>query len=114
MVDPRDEFIKRVVPGKSFIDIGGLSHVIHERVSIAAAAGAATITMMDVEGPQCPWWHELEQRLKDRGVTNCEFVIGDVLSTQLEPTEIVHSSGVLYHLPSPIDYIAKLRHITKE
>jgi len=112
--DPRDKYIRRVVAGKTFIDIGGLSNVINERVSTASAAGATSVTMMDVEGPQCPWWNELRQRLKENGVTECDFISGDVLSTELEPREIVHSSGVLYHLPSPIEYIAKLRRITKE
>jgi hypothetical protein len=112
--DPRDEFIRRVVAGKTFIDVGGLSEVIYERVSIAAEAGAATVTMMDVEAPQCRWWNELRQRLEERGVTKCEFISGDIFNTELEPREIVHSSGVLYHLPSPIEYLAKLRRITKE
>ncbi len=114
MTDPRDEYIRRVVAGKGFIDIGGLSNVIYERVSVAAAAGADKVTMMDVEGPECPWWKLLKQRLAERGVQNCEFISGDVLSMQLEPAEIVYSSGVLYHLPCPIDYISKLRRITKE
>jgi hypothetical protein len=56
----------------------------------------------------------LQQRLEERGVTNCDFISGDILTTELEPREIVHSSGVLYHLPAPIAYIAKLRRITTE
>ncbi len=72
MEDPRDKYIRRVVAGKTFIDIGGLSNVINERVSTASAAGATSVTMMDVEGPQCPWWNELRQRLKERGVTECD------------------------------------------
>lgn len=114
MADPRDEYIRRVVPGKSFVDVGGLSNVVNERVSIAAAAGAAKLSMMDVEGPECPWWGLMKQRLHQKGVHDCEFISGDVLTAQLESVDVVHSSGVLYHLPSPIEYIARLRRITKQ
>lgn len=114
MSDPRDEYIRRVAPGKSFIDIGGLSNIVYERVSIAAAAGAAKLSMMDIEGSECPWWGRMKERLEQRGVHDCEFISADVLTTELEPVDIVHSSGVLYHLPSPIEYIARLRRMTKQ
>jgi hypothetical protein len=114
MSDPRDTYIRQVVGGKSFIDIGGLSTVVKERVSIAAQAGASKVALMDVESPACPWWDELRQRLLEKQVLECNFISGDVLSADLECWDVVHSSGVLYHLPNPIEYIRKLRKITKE
>jgi hypothetical protein len=110
--DPRHVFIREVQQGRSFIDIGGLHEARFERVSVAAAAGATKLALMDVEGPDCPWWAQVRERLESKGISNCEFISGDVLSYDLPSVDIVHSSGVLYHLPSPIDYIARLRKVT--
>lgn len=113
--DPRNAFIRRVVPGKTFIDIGGLSNVIYERVSVAAEAGAAAIAMMDVEGPSCPWWPQLHARLQSKGIVlPCECISGDITVEEIRPFDVVLSSGVLYHLPSPMLYLEKLRKVTKE
>ncbi len=60
--DPRERFITRVAAQRTFIDVGGLSNVIYERISAAHAAGASRVAMLDVEKPECEWWSQLEQR----------------------------------------------------
>jgi hypothetical protein len=112
--DPRHAFIARVARDKSFIDIGGLNLGISERVSIAHAAGARSLALMDVERPDCPWWAQVKERLARRGVKECAFISGDVLTYDLGMYDIVFSSGVLYHLPSPLAYLARLKQITRE
>lgn len=112
--DPRHKFIARVVKDKSFIDIGGLSLGNSERVSVAHRAGARSLALMDVEGPDCPWWDLVRERLRVRGVGECAFISGDVLTYELPMYDIVFSSGVLYHLPSPLTYLSRLRRITGE
>jgi hypothetical protein len=112
--DPRHEFIARVARDKSFIDIGGLYLATFERVSVAHRAGARSLTLMDVEGPDCPWWAQVQERFARTGVKDCTFISGDVLTHELPVYDIVFSSGVLYHLPSPLTYLARLRQITGE
>lgn len=112
--DPRNVFIKRVAEGKSFIDIGGLSEVVYERVSVAHAAGARDLALMDVEGPSCPWWPQVRERLTGRGVGECKFISGDIMTSEVTTYDVVYSSGVLYHLPSPVPYLARLRQMTRD
>ena len=113
-VDPREKFISRVARGKSFIDVGGLSNVIYERITSAHRAGASKLSLLDVEPPTCPWWDGMRKRLDENGVGPCEFISADINDKELERFDVVHSSGVLYHLPAPIHYIRKLRNITNE
>ncbi len=114
-MDPREEFILRVCKNKSFIDVGGLSNVINERISSAHSAGARELTLLDVEPLDRPWWQALRSRLDDRGIKDCEFISQDILTAiNLPKYDIVHSSGVLYHLPSPLYYLKPLREITGE
>jgi hypothetical protein len=111
--DPRNVFINRVANGKSFIDVGGLSEIVKERVSVAHAAGACDLALMDVEEPSCPWWGQLRERLTNRGVKECEFISGDIMNCKVTTYDVVHSSGVLYHLPAPMLYLARLRQMTR-
>jgi hypothetical protein len=112
--DPRHTFIARVARSKSFIDIGGLYLGESERVSVAHKAGAHSLALMDVEGPDCPWWTLVKERLARNGVEGCVFISGDVLTHELPTYDVVFSSGVLYHLPSPLAYLSRLRQITGE
>lgn len=112
--DPRHQFIARVVKDKSFIDIGGLYLGLHERCSVAHAAGARSVALMDVEPWQCEWWKQVGERLDSRGVKMCELISGDIMTREMLPYDVVHSSGVIYHLPNPIGYLSRLRQITRE
>lgn len=112
-MDPREQFIFRVSKNKSFIDVGGLYEVVKERISSAHDAGAEQLTLLDIEPLDCSWWRDLRIRLDERGIKNCEFISCDFLvSRDLPKYDIVHSSGMLYHLPSPLHYLKRLREIT--
>ena len=68
MSDPRDAFIARVVRGKSFADVGGLWGTVNEKVSVAHAAGAASLAMVDIS----EWgdrWNEFETRRRQLGAS---------------------------------------------
>jgi hypothetical protein len=115
LMDPREQFIFRVSKNKSFIDVGGLSNVIYERISSAHDAGANQLTLLDVEPLDRPWWSALRQRLDERGIKDCKFISRDFLTAlDLPKYDVVHSSGVLYHLPAPLHYLRRLREITGE
>src|SRR5690242_15432534 len=86
--DPRHVFIRRVTGGRSFIDVGGLSHVINERVSVAHKAGAAGLALMDVESPDAVWWPQLRERLDRKGVGECQFISGDILKQHVATYDV--------------------------
>ena len=54
-MDPRDRFIHEVSKDKSFVDVGGLWGTVNERVSVAHAAGARELAMLDISPPDGKW-----------------------------------------------------------
>ncbi len=46
--DVRDTYIRWVVAGKSFVDVGGPWGTVNEKVSVAHTHGACGLTMIDV------------------------------------------------------------------
>jgi hypothetical protein len=112
MSDPRDIFVSQVASGRSFIDVGGLFQIDRERITTAHRAGATHLALLDLENEACPWWHDMRTHLDKQGVGACDFISADILKADLRAYDIVHSSGVLYHMPKPIEFIRKLRKIT--
>ena len=114
-MDPRDEFLQRVVGGKTFAEIGGLWGATQERVSVAHQFGATQLTMIDVLPPLNEWWKAFDQRMTDMGIADrVSTLSGDIMAMRVGPYDVTHSSGILYHLPSPIDYLIALYRITRE
>jgi hypothetical protein len=112
--DPRDSFIARVTPGRTFVDVGGLVETVKEKVSVAAEHGATRLAMIDVRPEEDDLWRRFRERLEEKGVGSCECVSGDIQKLAVNPFDIVHSSGVLYHLPNPFLYLEKLRELARE
>lgn len=56
--DPRDRFMADVAGGQTFIDLGELFGIVRERISSAHRAGARSLTLLDMEKDDCPWWAE--------------------------------------------------------
>lgn len=114
-MDPRDEFLQRVVDGKSFADIGGLWGTTQERVSVAHHLGATQLTMVDVLPPLNQWWKAFDQRMADMGLADRVVTLsGDILTLRAGPYDVTHSSGILYHMPNPMEYLAALFRLTRE
>ena len=115
--DLRDEYVARVVKGKTFADVGGLWGTIGERVSIAHHHGAASLTMVDIQAEGNEYWQKFEARMQELGVPKYECISTDIcnpnLEKLLEPFDVVHCSGVLYHHPNPMMMLVALRNITK-
>src|SRR5271154_5009100 len=97
--DLRDEYVARVVSGKTFGEVGGLWGTINEKVSVAHQNGATALTMIDIQPPGGELWRKFDGRMADLGIANvrkisrdiCQINEGDVL----EPFDVVHCSGVL-------------------
>ena len=118
MSDVRDTYIAQVVAGKSFADVGGLWGTVNEKVSVAHAHGARTLTMIDVSPPESILWQRFEDRRQSLRLPEVQAISGDVQTlAETSPElrfEIVHCSGVLYHMPEPIRFLRALRKITTD
>ena len=116
-MDVRDDLIREVVAGRSFVDVGGLWGTVNEKVSVAVAAGAESVTMLDITPPDTELWTLLHERLTNLGVNDYARISGDVnkLGNQegFPAFDVVHCSGVLYHHPEPLHLIRSLRKITR-
>lgn len=117
-MDVRDRFVQQVVNGRTFAEVGGLWGTVSEKVSVAHAAGARELTMIDITPAGTHWWQEFEKRREALHVPPIRSVSGDVM--QLVETDatlrfdVVHCSGILYHVPNPLHFLQCLRRITRE
>ena len=118
MRDVRDTYISQVVAGKSFADVGGLWGTVNEKVSVAHTHGASTLTMLDVSPRDSELWILFDERRRTLRIPAVECVSGDILAlSEADPCpqfEVVHCSGVLYHMPEPVRFLRALRKITGE
>lgn len=112
--DARDEFIGRVVAGKIFVDVGGLWGTVRERVSVAHAAGAGEVYMIDVAPPGDELWTRFGDRMQALGVTGYGITSADLHAPGLPEFDVVHCSGVLYHSPNPMATVHALKRLTRE
>src|SRR6185436_16506843 len=111
--DRLPEFIRNHVPGRSFADIGCMWGVNGEYSFIAEAAGATSVTAVDVFGPT----PEFEEKRITRG-SRVRFVLGDATRAgtldEIGEADVVFCAGVLYHHPSPFDLLTALRTICRQ
>lgn len=115
--DPRDAFIARVVKGQTFVDVGGLWGTINEKVSIASRHGASELTMSDICPLDYPLWADFDAHVKKRGVKHVGKLSGDIQKIAAQPNppqfDVVHCSGILYHLPNPLQLLIALRKLSR-
>lgn len=111
--DPGTEFLRGVVSGATFADVGGLIGVQGEKLSVARQLGATGVTMIDVVAPTDPAWMQLRERLERFGVGQYECISGDVYDLELEPFDVVYCSSVLQHIADPVGYLSRLRSLTR-
>jgi SAM-dependent methyltransferase len=116
--DPRDTYIRRVVRDKSFADVGGLWGTVNEKVSVAHKCGASALAMVDVSPPEHELWHLFEERRQALGLPEVQCISADALTiANTSPAvqfDVVHCSGVLYHMPDPMRLLVSLRKISRE
>jgi hypothetical protein len=112
----RRQWIPEAVPGKSFIEVGGLWGVVNEQVTVAHAAGATSVTQIDAAGEDL--WEEFHRRCTAARVAEPRCIVGDIndpaLAASVEPADVVHCAGVLYHCPHPLHTLQQLRALTKQ
>jgi len=117
MSDIRDVFISRVVDGRSFAEVGGLWGTVNEKVSVAHQRGAQTLAMFDTAPEGHMWWQKFEERRTSLNVPDVRCVSGDIINvvetTSQTPHDVVHCSGVLYHMPDPLRLLTALRKLAR-
>jgi hypothetical protein len=107
----REQLVARHARGASFADIGAMWKV-HGAIAFAAeAAGATSVTALDLMPASAEFGAERERR--GSGV---RFVQGDLHDAgtmeQVGVHDVVWCSGVLYHAPHPVLTLERLRAIT--
>ena len=117
----REEWIRSVVPGKTFAEVGGLWGTVNEQVTVAALGGAAETTMIDMApetGDEHDLWRQFHERSASLGVSGTTCIRGSIddpaIVERAGSFEVVHCSGVLYHAADPLATLQNLRRITRE
>ena len=109
----REDVVRRHAAGKSFCDVGCMWKVNGRIAFVAEEAGATEVTGVDVMDPT----PEFEAERTRRG-SQVRFVRGDVHEpatvAEVGPHQVVWCSGVLYHAPSPVLTLQRLRELTTE
>jgi hypothetical protein len=107
------DYIRDLAPGRTFVDIGCMWGVNGAHAFAAEAAGARSVTAVDVFGPTPEFdaaWRERRSRVR--------FVLGDCTDRSVIDLvgahQIVFCAGVLYHHPSPFDLLVALRRLCTE
>ena len=106
----KEDLIRRLVPGRSFADIGCMWRVNGLFSFVAEAAGARSVAAVDIYPPS-PEFTAERARLQSR----IEFIQGDLHApatiAAIGRREVVFCSGVLYHTPNPVDTLVSLRQV---
>ena len=118
--DQIDKWIARLVSGKSFVDIGGIgARATNERITFAHSAGARSCVMADIMPTTHYEWDIFRKKCASLGLPEFKELAGvDVRSReglkQLGKVDVVHSTGILYHVASVPDALWSLRSIVGE
>lgn len=108
------KWIRERGEGLSFADVGGLQGTVGEKVTVAYRAKCRTVTMIDAMPANSEWWEKFFAHAKQRGVPK------SVIGTQIADLEkesfpkvvgtydFVNCSGVLYHVPNPLNVVRNL------
>ena len=80
--------------------------------------GACALTMIDISPVDSDLWTLFEQRRHTLRLPTVECVSGDILTLAEADScpqfDVVHCSGILYHMPEPMRLLRALRKITRE
>jgi len=113
----KNEWIARLAPGASFVDVGGLWGTLNEKVSVAAKAGARECTMSDIAPQGHSLWTDFDAHCAKLGVSGYRKVTVDIVAPEPEKAlgvhDVVHCSGIIYHLPDPFRMLQNLKRVTR-
>ena len=111
--DTRRELIRRLAPGHSFLDLGGMFGVAGEVAFWAEEAGAAPVRVFDGMDPTPDFARKHSERASE-----VSFQQGDlhdaVDCAAAGVWDVVWCAGVIYHSPNPFDLLRHLHSLTRE
>jgi hypothetical protein len=109
-------WIAQTVQGRSFADVGGLWGTVNERVSDAILQGAREASMLDIAPLGHSLWKDFDTRCTSLGVSGYKCISVDATSSDLKGRvgsfDVVHCSGVIYHVPDLVAFVRNLLSIT--
>src|SRR5918992_4866754 len=104
----RRELVRRLAPGRTFIDVGGMWDSHGEIAFLAEECGASRVAMFDAMEPTPEFETERERRR-----SGVEFARGDLhdsaVIAELGSFDVVWCTGVIYHSPNPFGQLEQLR-----
>ena len=115
MRPPRDrlQIVREHARGRSFADIGCMWGVDGEVAFEAEAAGATSVSALDVMAPTAGF--EAERARRGSSVRYIQADIHDERAVaELGPHQTVWCSGVIYHAPHPLLTVQRLCSLTTE
>jgi SAM-dependent methyltransferase len=94
-----EDYVREAAPGRSVVDVGGMWKIDGEYSFIAEAAGATSVTCVDMYVTD-----EFHQKVKNRS-SKVKLVVGDAMAdetiAEIGVVDLVMCLGVLYHVPDP-------------
>ena len=113
-----NNWIREIVNGKTFADLGGLWNTVGEKISVAALAGASEYTMMDMSSFESEWWPKFRTRLDEHGVSGAKEKVLDVMDFDavkcVKPVDVLYCSGVIYHIPNYFKFMRNIGKLTND
>lgn len=104
----RRELVRRLAPGRTFVDVGGMWNSHGEIGFLAEECGADRVVVFDAMEATA----EFDRERRRRG-SRVEFVRGDLHDpaavAALGGFGVVWCTGVVYHSPNPFEQLERLR-----
>lgn len=114
----QSRWIRELVPGQSFADVGGLWGTVGEKVTAAYQAKARSVTMIDTMPAASEWWEKFLVHAEQKGVPRSAIGtrVADLERENFAAAaggtyDYVNCSGVLYHVPNPMNVLRNLSRI---
>jgi hypothetical protein len=109
----RERLIRRLAPGSSFLDFGGMWGVNGRNAFLAEQAGADRVVLVDA----MPATEEFEALRRERH-SSVRYLTGDLhdadLIRELGDFDVVWCTGVLYHTPNPLMQVEHLSRLVRD
>ncbi len=110
------DIFSKYVKGKSFIDIGPLYAISNEALTPAMQHGATRIAAADIQDISWEPWKKLREHCASLGLHEYEEHSVDLDNPNIEKIigkfDFVFCKGIIYHVPSPLYTIERLRSVT--
>lgn len=111
-------WIQNIVKERTFADVGGLWGTTNEMITVAIKAGCREATMIDIQPLGNSLWKKFDAHCQSLGVSDYRCLEADATAQSFADRvgfyDVVHCSGVIYHVHEPISLLLNLRKVTKE